>query len=74
MLLEQEDAAVVKPDALEDAVAIEQAVIEHGNLGVGLIDELAVEIDFEVLHQFSSLPWPAGGGKRRTWKSACGRR
>ena len=56
MLLQQKDAAVVKADALKDAVAIKQAVIEHGNFGVGLIDELAVEVDFEVLHGLRILP------------------
>ena len=55
MFLEQENAAVVKADAFKDAVAVEQAVIEHGNLGVRLIDELAVEIDFEVLHGEGSM-------------------
>ena len=34
----------------KDAIAIEKTVIKNGNLGVRLIDELAVEVDFEVLH------------------------
>ena len=36
MLLEPEDAARVGADALEDAVAVEQTVVEDADLGVGL--------------------------------------
>ena len=50
VLLQEEDAPVVKADALKHAVAVKQAVIEHGNLGVRFVHELAVEIDFQVLH------------------------
>ena len=37
VLLEPEDPAGVGADALEDAVAVEQAVIEDADLGVGLV-------------------------------------
>ena len=45
MLLEPENIAAVEPDALENAVAVQQAVVEHGHLGLGLVDEFAIEIN-----------------------------
>ena len=47
MLLEAEDAAGVGADALEDAVAVEQAVVVDADLGVGLVVELAADVDLE---------------------------
>ena len=43
---EPEDVAAVKPDALENAVAIQESVIEHGDLGVSLLDEFAIQVNF----------------------------
>ena len=43
--LQAEDFAVVDADALEDAVAVEEAVIVDADLGVGLVEELAVDVD-----------------------------
>src|SRR5262249_42872298 len=40
-----EDLAGVDADALEDAVAVEQAVVVDADLRVGLVHEFAVEID-----------------------------
>ena len=51
MLLEEENAAVVKADALEDTITVKETVIEHGNLGIRFIHKLAVEVDFQVLHE-----------------------
>ena len=45
VLLEPEDPAGVGPDPLEDAVAVEQAMIEDADLGVGFVVELAADID-----------------------------
>jgi hypothetical protein len=45
VLLQPEDVAAVEPDALEHAVAVEQPVVEHRHLGVGLVHEFAIEID-----------------------------
>src|SRR5207237_858164 len=45
VLLEAEDPAGVRPDPLEDAVAIEQAVVEHADLGVALLVKLATDIN-----------------------------
>ena len=42
---EAEDLAGVDADALEDAVAVEQAVVVDADLGVGLVEELAVDVD-----------------------------
>ncbi len=42
-----EDFAAVNADALENAVAVEQAVIVHADLGVFLVVEFAVDPDFE---------------------------
>src|SRR4029079_11978099 len=44
-----EDLAVVNANSFEHAVAIEQAVVVDADLGVRLIDELAVEPDLEGL-------------------------
>lgn len=46
VLGEAEDAAVVDADALENTVAIEEAMIEHGDFGVFLAEQLSVEVDF----------------------------
>src|SRR5262249_22608752 len=45
VLLQAEDLAGVDADALEDAVAVEQAVVVDADLGVGLVVELAVDPD-----------------------------
>ncbi len=55
VLLEPEDPARVGPDPLEDAVAVEQAVIEHADLGVGLIEQLAADVDLGA-HSRAVLP------------------
>jgi hypothetical protein len=34
VFLELENAAVVSPDALKNAIAIEQTVVKHGHFGV----------------------------------------
>ena len=47
MLSQLEDAAAVKTDALEDAVAIEEAVVKDGHLGFGLGNKLAIEVNQE---------------------------
>jgi hypothetical protein len=41
------DATVVKTDAFKNAITIKQAVIEDRNLGFGLIEEFAVNVDLE---------------------------
>ena len=46
VLLELEDAAVVDADAFKNAVAVKQAVVKHGHLGVALVEIFAVNIDF----------------------------
>jgi hypothetical protein len=45
VLAEAEDLAVVDADALEDAVAVEQPVVVDADLGVGLVEQLAVDVD-----------------------------
>ena len=45
VLVEAEDLAAVAADALEDAVAVEQAVIVDADLGVFFVEELAVDVD-----------------------------
>src|SRR5439155_14844716 len=45
VFLEAEDLAVVDADALENAVAIEQAVVVDAALGVGFVVILAVDVD-----------------------------
>ena len=45
VLAEAEDLAGVDADALENAVAVEEAVVEDADAGVGLVEELAVDVD-----------------------------
>ena len=45
VLLEPEDPPGVSPDPLEHAVAVEQAMIEDADLGVGLVVQLAADVD-----------------------------
>ena len=52
VLLQAEDPAVVKADALEDTIPVEKAVIEDRNLGLGLRIKNSVDID---LHRASSM-------------------
>ena len=48
VLLEAEDPPGISANALEDAVAVEQAVIEDADLGVRFVEELAADIDLGV--------------------------
>ena len=50
VLLQLEHPAVVGANALEDAVAVQQPVVEHRNLGVPLVVVFAVNIDLHVLN------------------------
>ena len=45
--LQAEDLAAVAADALEDAVAVEQAVVVDADLGVFFVVELAVDVDLQ---------------------------
>src|SRR5437773_11271901 len=69
--LELEDPAVVGPDAFEDAVPVQEAVVEHADLRLGLRVELAVDVDTQFQSggprpRISSpslidfLPWESG--------------
>ena len=44
---EAEDLAAVAADALEDAVAVEQAVVVDADLGVFLLVQFAVDVNFQ---------------------------
>ena len=73
VLLEPEDPARVGPDPLEDAVAVEQAVIEDADLGVGLVEELAADVDlgarFGAVLPLQSRRKPTAGPPRHPQKS-----
>ncbi len=45
VLFESEDAALIKTDALEDAVAVKEAVVKDRDLGVSLRVEFSVDVD-----------------------------
>src|SRR5262249_14946457 len=45
VLAQAEDLAAVDADALEDAVAVEEAVVEDADARLGLVEELAVDPD-----------------------------
>src|SRR5205085_8123519 len=47
MLFEPEDPAVISPDALEDAIAVKQSMIEHRDLGVLFVAKFSVDINFQ---------------------------
>ncbi|MEY3853632.1 MAG: hypothetical protein RI910_2612 [Verrucomicrobiota bacterium] len=46
VLIETEHAALIEADAFEDAVTIEETMVEDRDLGLGLGVELAVDVDF----------------------------
>src|SRR5262249_44926052 len=46
VLFEAEDPTRVGADPFEDAIAIEQSMIEDADLGVGLVNELDTDVDF----------------------------
>ena len=49
VLPEFENHPVVRPDSFENAVAIKQTVIHHGDGGLVSLLELAVDVDEEIL-------------------------
>src|SRR5207253_2798706 len=65
VLLELEDAPVVSPNPLKNAVAIEQPVIEHGNFGVLLVTILAVNVDFHARKTAAAYGKRPAGRNRR---------
>ena len=42
---EPKNPVAIKTDALKNTVAVKQAVVENGNLGVGFIEKFAVNIN-----------------------------
>ena len=50
MFLQLEDLAGVDADALEDAVAIEHAMVVDADLGIRLVVELAADVDLGSAH------------------------
>ena len=64
VLLEPEDPARVRPDALEDPVAVEQTMIEDADLGVGFVEQFAADIDLGARAHECGPPLRCGGGRR----------
>src|ERR1035437_5224646 len=63
MLVEPEDIAAVKPDTLEDAVAVEQTMVKHRHFRIGFVDELSIEINLHpasLAARENFCPAPAG--------------
>jgi len=58
VLLESEDAVVIKPDSFKDAVSVKQAVVEDGDLRIRLRIEVPVDVDLE---RFSAHRGPVKG-------------
>ena len=58
MFFHPEDAAIVKANAFENAVAVKQAVIEDRDLGVGLVEEFSVDVN---LKRFRRRSFRRGG-------------
>jgi hypothetical protein len=48
MFIEPENSIVVESDAFEHSIAVEQTMVEYGNLRLGLVVEVSVDVDFEV--------------------------
>jgi hypothetical protein len=48
MLIQPEDPIVVESDSLKNSIAVEQPMVEYGNLRLGLVVEVSVDVDFEV--------------------------
>ena len=55
VLLAEEDAAMVDADAFEHAVAVEETVVEDGDLRLGFRVELAVDKDLRFVAHGGSL-------------------
>ena len=51
VLFEFEDAAVIGANPLKNPVAVQQPVIEHGDLRLLFVDKLSVDIDFHAVHR-----------------------
>ena len=61
--VEEGDAPAVEPEAFPDAVAEDEAGIEHGDLGVRTADEFAVDADEDVVvARVADVILRAGGG------------
>jgi hypothetical protein len=48
MLIQPENPVVVKSDPFEHAVAVEQTMIEYGDLCLRLLVKVSVNVNFEV--------------------------
>jgi hypothetical protein len=48
VLIETEDPSIIKANPFKNPVAVEQTVIEHGNLRVLFVVKLTVYVDFHV--------------------------
>ena len=46
MLLQFEDATVIRADALEDTISVQQAMIENGDLRVAFTKIFAINVNF----------------------------
>src|SRR5262249_48655796 len=57
VLLQPEDPPAVRPDPLEDAVAIQEAMVEYRNPRVLSVHEPAVQIDLLAHTPLLSLEW-----------------
>ena len=69
VLLEPEDLAAVAAQALEHAVAVEQAVVVDADLGVFLVEQLAADVDLEATWRARRLD-ANGGSRRRVGRTA----
>jgi hypothetical protein len=79
MVIEAEDAAGIEPDSLEDAVTIEEAVVEDRDGGLFFGDEFAVEVDFHEKRErggyVSGQSFRLNGGRgedKKVRKPGCG--
>ena len=70
---ETEDATVIDANAFEDAVSIEQAVIEHGDFGVFFVEQLAVDVDFHSEGAGERQPFERDAGNQAAIMHGAGR-
>ena len=48
VFIQTEYPIIVKPDSFEYPVTIEETMVKYGNLRLGLVVEVSVDVDFEI--------------------------
>jgi hypothetical protein len=57
MFIQTEDPIIVKSDPFEHSITVKQTMIEDGNLGLSLVVEISVNVDFKVHSEGFKVSW-----------------